>query len=64
MQHKALRLVLLEHFRMLNSIFIHYCGVARCGRCLSITLSSSIPYHTVPLRLFYRYSYSYSYSYP
>ena len=26
-QHKALRLVLLEHFRMLNSIFIHYCGV-------------------------------------
>eukprot|EP00618_Florenciella_parvula_P012785 CAMPEP_0119476528 /NCGR_PEP_ID=MMETSP1344-20130328/7012_1 /TAXON_ID=236787 /ORGANISM="Florenciella parvula, Strain CCMP2471" /LENGTH=460 /DNA_ID=CAMNT_0007510309 /DNA_START=108 /DNA_END=1490 /DNA_ORIENTATION=- len=30
-QHKALRLVLLEHFRMLNSIFIHYCGVARPG---------------------------------
>lgn len=35
--HESLRLVLLTHFRLLNSIFMHYCGQARAGHVFGMT---------------------------
>ena len=29
--HPGIRLLLMEHYRLLNSIFIHYCGTAKPG---------------------------------